>query len=269
MIAEVTIQVALRNGISSLQHSYNTPPFKIADITEDKKAGILQLMLMSSSPGILDGDEYRLQVSLDENCFLQLHTQSYQRLFNMKKGAVQYMDIQLKQGASFTYLPHPTVPHGQSVFTARNKIYLQQHCRLIWGEVLTCGRKLNGEVFHFSKYHSITDIYMNDRLLVKENLLVQPAITDIYATGQWEGYTHQASLICFPGIKDATTIIEIVYEKLLQLKEVVFGISSLSGNGFIVRLLGYKAELLHECLKTIATLVNSSKQLTKPVYYVN
>ena len=57
----------------------------MANITEDKTGATLQLMLMSSSPGILDGDEYKIKIELEENCSLQLHTQSYQRLFNMKQ----------------------------------------------------------------------------------------------------------------------------------------------------------------------------------------
>ena len=93
------------------------------------------------------------------------------------------------------YLPHLSVPHEGSDFTARNKIYLVDNCSLVWGEVLTCGRKLNGEVFLFSKYHNVTEIFLNNKLIIKENLLIQPGQINVNAIGQLEGYTHQASLI--------------------------------------------------------------------------
>ena len=51
----------------------------------------------------------------------------------------------------FVLLPHPSVPHEAIDFTSRNKIYLSDNCSLIFGEVLTCGRKLNGEVFSIFK----------------------------------------------------------------------------------------------------------------------
>jgi urease accessory protein len=255
MIASLHIQASARDGIIYLKQSYFSPPLKIANITEDKKAPCLHLMLMSSSPGILDGDDYQIKIEVDENCSLQLHTQSYQRLFNMKTGAVQNIEVFLKDNSCFTYLPHPTVPHLQSIFTAKNKIYTGKNCKLIWGEILTCGRKLNGEVFGLSKYHNLTEIYFNTKLIIKENLLIQPTLIDPSLTGQMEGYTHQASLIILD--KEINTIAakETIAELLGIMNDIDFGITTAAINGIIVRILGNKAEQLHDCLKTIAALV--------------
>jgi urease accessory protein len=262
MIARLDIQTAARNGITYLKQSYCTPPFKVANITEDKKAGPLHLMLMSASPGILDGDDYQLQINVGEHSQLHLHTQSYQRLFNMKTGACQCMALDIQQGASFIYVPHPAVPHEQSVFTSRNKVYLHHNSRLIWGELLTCGRKLNGEQFSFSKYHSITDIYLNECLVIKENLLVVPALIKVQAIGQWEGYTHQASLIIIDEPVFIKVVNEIIYDYLLQQKDITFGISIASDIGLIVRVLGYKAEQLYNCLNAIAACITTNKYIT-------
>lgn len=253
MISHLHIQTAERNGISYLKQSYYTPPFKVANITEDKKAGPLHLMLMCSSPGILDGDDYQLKINIEENAHLHLHTQSYQRLFNMKHGARQKQEVYLQKNASLIYIPHPAVPHRQSIFSSYNKIYLQQNNLLIWGELLTCGRKLTGEHFDFIKYHSITDIYINGKLVIKENWLVQPGITDMQVIGQWEGYTHQASLIIIK--PDALQYYDTLYQFLLQQPQITFGISTLPHNGLIVRILGYKAEQLFNCLNRIAAMI--------------
>ena len=56
MIATVKIDTYLRNEITHLKSAYHTTPFKVAEIREDKNSPVLELMLMSSSPGILDGD---------------------------------------------------------------------------------------------------------------------------------------------------------------------------------------------------------------------
>jgi urease accessory protein len=255
MIAKLHIQTARRHAKTFLKGCYFTTPFKIADITEVKNDGPLQLMLMSSSPGILDGDEYHINIEVAEHCSLHLHTQSYQRLFTMKSSASQSMDIRLKKGASFTFLPHPVVPHIASDFSANNKIYLAAGCRLTWGEVLTCGRKLSGEEFLFSKYHSLTQIFRNERLCVKENLLITPATTNVQAIGQYESYSHQASLILIDEAMDIDATITEVNEFLSTTENICFGISALPVNGVIVRALGTKAEQLHACLKSIADLV--------------
>ncbi len=254
MIAELHIQTALRNNITFLKKAYCTTPFKIANITEDKKHKTLNLMLMSSSPGILDGDEYEIKIEVEKDCALNLQTQSYQRLFNMKVGALQNMEVHLQDGASFCFIPHPSVPHESSIFTAKNKIFLSNNCDLIWGEVLTCGRKLSGEVFLFSKYHNVTEIFLNNKLIIKENLLVQPSLVDVNAIGQLEGYTHQATLIYLNEKAAVKTLIKAITEFLSAQNEIAFGITAAPKNGIIIRLLGYKAEQLFDCLKTIADL---------------
>src|SRR5689334_19524149 len=114
MIAKLHIRTASRNGATYLDQSYCTPPFKVANITEDRSARPLNLMLMNSSPGILDGDDYTMEIEVEKDCSLHLHTQSYQRLFNMKSGARQSLKVTLADSAELVYLPHPAVPHENS-----------------------------------------------------------------------------------------------------------------------------------------------------------
>lgn len=255
MNAKLHITAALRNGTTYLKSCYATPPFKLANITEDKQSKRLELMMMSSSPGILDRDDYEIKISLEEGCQLQVHTQSYQRLFQMQHGAKQLLEVELNNGSSFVYLPHPAVPHTQSIFTSKNKIYLAQNCSLIWGEILTCGRQLKDEVFTLSKYHNTTEVYIENRLVIKENLLLQPSLFDVHAIGQLEGFTHQASLICIPRNDEVNETVSMLCEFLQLQANIEFGVSKTACKGFVVRILGYKAEQLHDCLKSIAKII--------------
>lgn len=267
MIAQLQIHAASINGITFLKKSYCNTPFKIANITEDKKDPTLRLMLMSSSPGILDADEYKIQIQLDQSCSLRLHTQSYQRLFSMKARATQHTEVQLGKNSSFCFIPHPVVPHRESNFTSRNKIFLSDNCHLIFGEILTCGRKLNGEEFLFSKFHSITEIFINDKLVIKENLLIQPDLVNVSAIGQLEGYTHQASLIYLSENAEIKQLIPRLYKMLSVQTGINVGITEAPANGLIIRILGQKAEPLFECLKLIAGVLPDHSTV-KPVAYV-
>ncbi|MCF2447243.1 urease accessory protein UreD [Dyadobacter sp. CY345] len=254
MIANLHIHAALREERTYLKKSYFSPPFKLADITENRREKWLHLMQMSSSPGILDGDQFHIKIELDENCHLQLHTQSYQRLFSMKKGASQLMEVFLEKGASFVYLPHPGVPQENSIFMTKNKIYLSEGCELIWGEIITCGRKLNGEIFKFSKYHAVTEVFMNNRLKIKENICLIPAETELQALGMLEGFTHQASLIFLKNDIDSASLIEKASAYLINEPDILFGITSAPESGLLVRLLGNKSEQLLDALKIIAKI---------------
>lgn len=259
MKAQLHIQVAVDRGCSYLKPPFFTTPFKLANITEDKKSNQLHLMLMSSSPGILDNDEYDIKIEVEENCSLQLYTQAYQRLFNMKNGASQQMNIYMEEAASFCFLPHPSVPHEESSFTSRNNFYLGNKCKLVFGEVLTCGRKLNGELFLFKKYHSITHVYINDKLVIKENLLMQPSLVDVKAMGQLEGYTHQASMIWLQEGAGARSFQTQLIEMLALEKNIEYGVTAAPVNGLIIRLLGNGAEQLYNCLQRVNEILSPAK----------
>jgi len=255
----------MKNGKTILKDSYCTQPFKLANITEDKKDHWLHLMLMSSSPGILDNDQYKINIDLEENCRVQLTTQSYQHIFQMKAGAKQEIQVILKRSSSFIFLPHPAVPHQSSIFSAKNKFYLSEDCLLIWGEVLSCGRKLNGEVFRLSKYHTVTEIFSSGKLVVKENLMLAPQYIDVNMIGQLEGYTHQASLICVGNVMPINTMIEEIHDLLKDEDDICFGVSALPGNGMNVRILGHKAEQLFSIHHLIARHIISSQTRKQPI----
>jgi urease accessory protein len=265
MNAQLHIQVADRNGCSYLKNAFFTTPFKVMNITEDKKGKQLHMMLMSSSPGILDGDEYDMKIEVEQNCSLQLHTQAYQRLFNMKQGATQQMNVHIEDGASFCYLPHPSVPHEQSIFTSRNNFYLGNNCQLLFGEILTCGRKLSGEEFLFSKYHSISNIFINNKLVIKENLLMQPLVINVHAIGQLEGYTHQGSMIWLNQDADSKSIQQQLVELLSTEKNMEVGITAAPVNGLIIRFLANGAEQLYDCLQRIQKLLKTKDSVAASI----
>jgi urease accessory protein len=257
MKAGVHIVTAPGLGRTVLQHLHCTAPFKVLNITEDRSQDPLHLMLMTSSPGILDRDQYALTITVAAGTRLQLHTQAYQRLFTMQQGAAQRMAVTVEEDAHFCFLPHPTVPHDQSVFTGYNRFLLGKNSTLIFGEILTCGRKLNGERFGLSKYQSITEVWRQDRLVIRENLLVQPDRSMPDGMGQMEGYSHQASLLWLSDAPDLAEARLRVQELLDTKTELASGVSATPINGLSVRLLGHGAEHLYDCLQEVQRLLTT------------
>ena len=94
-----------------------------------------------------------------------------------------------------------------------------------------------------------------------------PKTIDVTTIGQLEGYTHQASFIYINEAFLINPTIEKINELLAGEKEICFGVSALQVNGIIVRLLGYKGEQLHYCLKKIASFFLQNKLTSKPVAY--
>jgi urease accessory protein len=252
MISDLHIITSLRGTVTYLKKLYFTAPFKVADITINKRERQLHLTLMSSSPGILDTDEYRINIELESGCAVRLYTQAYQRLFTMKGSAKQNTDFHLGKNSSLYFIPHPVVPHADSNYAARNRIYLSDNCCLIFGEILTCGRKMNGELFKFSRFHNLTEVFMNNKLVIRENLLIEPSRIDMAAIGQLEGFTHQASMIYLHPEADPASLCAKIHELLSDETGIEYGVSAAPVAGVIVRIMGNGAEQLMECLHLIA-----------------
>ena len=271
LIAKLAIETACRNRLTFLKTSYCTQPFKLANITEDKTQNCLRLIIMSSSPGVLDGDSYELDLVIGAGCRVEVETQAYQRLFQMKDGASQKMAVRMARGSSFCYLPHPVVPHRQAIFRSESNLYLEDDCTLVWGEVLSCGRKQNGEVFEFSLLHNLTSIYKNGKLVVKENLLLRPSQINPQGMGQMEGYTHQATFIYLDEKADTPALTDLLVSTLKQYTGITFGVTALPVSGLLMRLMGFKAEELFFLIKTIAGMfkVNPMHQPKKQETYVS
>lgn len=252
MTASLYLETGLRNGITFLKRCYYTPPLKIADVTEGSKTATLAVMLMSASPGILDGDRYDMHFHIAAGTSIKMYTQGYQRLFTMKGKAAQVTNVHLESGARLHFMPHPVVPHKGADFSATCNIYLAGNCVLCWGEVLACGRKANGEVFQYTRYHNVTSIYHYHRLVMKENLLLQPGSMPVDAIGYLEGYTHMANLVYLDESVQVKEVIALVVKWLALQPGIVYGVSAAPVNGITVRLLGDKAEQLYECLLAVS-----------------
>ena len=270
------IETVCKSGRASLRKSYAAHPYKLADITEEKTGLLLELMIMSSSPGMLDEDHYQMHVHVGSGTSLVLKTQAYQRLFCMKSCASQRMDIRVEAGAGFSFLPHPVVPHAGSVYAARTNIFLTEDAQLKWGEVVTCGRKLNAEEFLFKSFQSLTEIYLTEKLVIRDNLVMKPAAIDVHSTGLLEGYTHQASLFIIDSRMKDGLMVTAIHEWLSEQAGICFGVSALPVAGVLIRILGSKAEQLHALLQAIAIMTPGSVimepapvKINQPLEYVS
>lgn len=254
MIAKVHIETEHRNGRTILKDLFCAPPFRIADIS-GKRPIHLRMMQMSASPGILDGDSFHFNIRLKENSVASLETQAYQRLYRMKEGAEQCIDIALEENAFFEYLPHPTVPHAGTRFKSSTRILMSESSRLVFGEIYTCGRSLCSESFQFHKIHSAISIRLGSKLILKELMVLEPN-ESLTITGMMEGFTHQGSLfIIDPKMKLDDFIAHVRNEVLTENSFI----TRINDCGLAVRVMGLHAEPLFELFKIISERYKSFK----------
>ncbi|MDR0193925.1 MAG: urease accessory protein UreD [Myroides sp.] len=252
MISSLDIKVEQREGVSYLKDAYVTQPFRIVPVGQYKRDKAAYLMIMSSSPGLLDNDDHRISINLAEGTKLQLQTQAYQRLFHMKNKSSQTTLINMERGSVFAYVPHPVVPQSSSTFISHNKVEMKEDCHFLLSDIITCGRKLSGEEFEYNHFQNLTELYVNGKLEVKDNVLLQPDLMPIQGIGILEGFTHQGTLIYYNTAKvSVLEYIEYFYEQYGEKENIQFGISQLEGDGFMIRILGQGAEKLYTIFQQI------------------
>ena len=71
MDSKLQIVTGCRDGKSYLKDVFVNPPFRVVPVGQLKKDGGAYLMMTSSSPGILSGDHYFMEVLVEENARLQ------------------------------------------------------------------------------------------------------------------------------------------------------------------------------------------------------
>lgn len=261
---------SLKTGLREqtiLKDLYFTPPFNLVEVREYRKNHLLEMMVMSSSPGILNDDYYDINIDVINGSALNLQTQSYQRIYVSENGTTQNMKISVGDNAYFSHAPHPMVPHKGSRFTAKNTIHLKKSSTLLWSDILTCGRKhmAQEELFLFKKHHAITEVYQEEHLIFKDNLYIVPNEIDVSQFGQYEGYTHQGNLFFIAPNIDVTERMDSISNRLSKVEDITFGISKVLDNAYVLRILGHEGELLYKLFTEIRiaedNLINQTKSI--------
>lgn len=256
MESQIRLIVGAKQGRSYIRSLYTSPPFRVVSVGQLAHDNAAYLMIMSTSPGVLSGDRYEIDVRVESGARLQLKSQSYQRIYDMDRYAVQTMRVEVGDGAHFSQVAHPIVPHRNSTFYATSLVELGEGSSFLQGEIITCGRKYHGEEFEFKEFSNSVEVRSGGVLRLKDRVWLAPQQMPLSQLGLLEGYTHQATLIYQTTQSvDINDSIESIYDILSALDTIKFGISQTHYPGFVIRALGRGGEDLFEALQMVQNFI--------------
>ncbi|TDQ56797.1 urease accessory protein [Mesocricetibacter intestinalis] len=252
-------------GKTQLEDYFASPPFKVLTLPNYQAYWPqgLNAIQMSSSPGLLGGDELDIEIRLAQHTALSLTTQAFTRVQSMHPDqyAVQHTRITMAPHSRLFYLPHPLVLHKDSALQQTTEIRMGAGCRLIYGEISIIGRVLmNGERFAFRDFNSLLKLYREDKLLLSDRIRWQPASMDLTALIQMENYSHQGSLIYFAIDKSAAEIRALqsaLQQQLSTSGDILFGLSQLNEEGLMLRAVAHRADELQELFAQASAYLKS------------
>ena len=166
-------------------------PFYYAEHTE--------IMMMTASAGMLDGDIYEMEIVVKENASLKFTGQSFTKIFKagQKGGAAQHVKITVENGGRLLYLTQPVIPFAESVFDSRTEIFLDSGSQFVMQDIFSCGRTTMNEYFAFKSYRSRTSVHIDGRLAFLDNVKLLPNEADLSGIGFFEGHTHSGMMYTY------------------------------------------------------------------------
>lgn len=252
--SRIHIEAFHENGRTYLGDSFHNAPYKVIPYGSKNLHNHLEMIIMSASPGMLEGDELSIDIQVKEKAQLRLYTQSFNKVHPMKDiGAEQHTTVKLGEESIFHYIPHPVTPYFDSIFKTVNEIQMPKNSTLIWGDIIASGRVGRGESFQFKRLHSLTKVKVEKKLVLYDNQLLSPKEQPISSLLFYEGYTHQATLIYVSPYGDQ---LKEELDEILngQYQEITFGFTSCGENAVMLRAMGKDGEKLYEWLTAMGRL---------------
>lgn len=232
---------------------YNAP-YKLTNYFR-LPAGGIEYMIMNASAGIMEHDCYSISLNIAAKTKLLLTAQSFEKIHRMGQGeACRTMDVKIDSGAEFNYFPLPSIPYENSAFQTTTKIMLADTtARLLYLDIIGCGRHLRGERFNYRYFKSRTEIWRYQQPLYIDNSHFDPASSDLAGVGMFEGYNYVANLIIY-----GYALIPQLEQQIRQLlgdNSLVGALTEIPGNGYLLRLLANSGHRINELARQVSQLL--------------
>ncbi len=128
--------------------------------------------------------------------------------------------------------------YKDAIYKQVNNIYLDESSTLIYSDGITAGWSPEGDNFKYKSVQLKSNVYVNNKLVLLDNLIVNPINNDVTKLGFFEEYSNFGTLLVINKNVDDKVITEL-REVIRKLNlPVDFGISKLEVNGFVLRVLG-------------------------------
>ena len=139
-------------GKTVIREQYGRVPLftQRAMYLEESLPAMAYVYIISPSGGILQGDRYRIDITLDNNTFAHVTTQGATRIYKMEKNyASQIVNIIVGEDSYFEYIPDQIIPFRNSRFYQEVELNVHDNATMIYSEVIVPGRVASGEAFEY------------------------------------------------------------------------------------------------------------------------
>lgn len=250
------LKVELVAGESTVVTAQASSPLKIL-VPRSRGASVLAC-LASFGGGLVAGDEIAITLELGDKAHCHLSTQASTKVYRNPAmlPCGQTLKASLGKQSVLVVSPDPVQAFGGSLYRQQQEFQIQEDSGLLVVDWLSSGRAARGERWAFSRYESRNEIFVGQKRLVIDSLLLDPTDGPIENTYRMGRFNCLALLILAGGqmAVPAAHILESIGNRpISRLSSLVCSASPLSG-GALVRIAGEQVE---DVRKKISSLLHS------------
>ena len=149
-----------RIGQTIVSHQYAAYPLSVSPVfrlDDDFDSHRAYVYVMSTSPGLLAGDELNVSLQLAAKSSLYLTDQAATKVHSMpiagSKATTNY-DIEIGEGATLEFVPEPLILFADAALEQTTNIKIHPTGTLVLSEIILPGRLARGEFYQFHHYLS-------------------------------------------------------------------------------------------------------------------
>ncbi|WP_414541878.1 urease accessory protein UreD [Nostoc sp. CCY0012] len=147
-----------RFGQTIISHQYATYPLSVSPVfrlDDEEDSHRAYLYIVSTSPGLLAGDELNVSLQLAANTSLYLTDQAATKVHSMPAAtATTHYEIEIGPGASLELIPEPLILYADAALEQTINIKIHDTAKLCLSEIILPGRLARGEFYQFQHYFS-------------------------------------------------------------------------------------------------------------------
>jgi urease accessory protein len=225
---------------------------------DENLPNMAHLFIMSPSGGILQGDRYRIDISLANNAVSHITTQGATRIYKMNSNyATQLININVGKNCYLEFIPDQIIPFRNSRYYQKVSLNVDPSATLIYSEIIVPGRVAMGELFSYDLCYLKT-IGQNTEKKIKfiDNCMLKPKNQNMNTLGMFGNHTVLASVYILTNNKCALILNKKINSIIKNNDEVSGGSTILPNNsGLLVRLMCNSSEIIKTEIYDIVRIV--------------
>ena len=247
------------NGKTSVKEQYSRVPLytQRALYLEEALPNMAYMYVISPSGGILQGDRYRMDITLQNHAFAHITTQGATRIYRMEKNyATQIINIDVGEDCYFEYIPDQVIPYRDSRFYQEANLHIHDNATLLYSEMITPGRVASGEHFDYDIcYMKAVAKDHNGGLKFTDVAMLEPKRRDMKVFGVLANYEVVGNMYIIT--KNRLQEINSGVNAALKSISKVYGGATIlpSNSGVGIRMLGNTASDLRYVIYEIVRIV--------------